>query len=368
MKAHQNPMPRIAIFFPTLAAGGVQKVMLTLANELADRGDRVDLVLLNAAGPFRSQVGENVRIVQLGGNRVAWSLVRLVRYLRSERPVAFVSSQTHANVVSIVAKHISGVSTRLVVCAHNTVSQRRLQNLRGRAMPFLMRLTYPSASRVVAVSQGVADDLVETLKLDKQLVTVIYNPVVTPAIQELARAPLEHPWLSSGCPPVVVGIGRLTEIKDFQLLIQAFAELRKRRDARLVILGEGEQREELEQLVEQKGLSADVELPGYVPNPYAWLGRAAVFVLSSRSEGLPTVLIEAMACGTRVVSTDCRSGPREILEDGKWGKLVPVGDVGALCNAIDATLSDSQSPDVSLRAKNFDVNYSIDRYRPIIFG
>jgi len=208
-------------------------------------------------------------------------------------------------------------------------------------MPFLMRLFYPWADKVVAVSKGVADDLVRITRLPKDKIQVIYNPVVTSEFFIKAEEPLDHPWFKPGEPPVILGVGRLTEAKDFPTLIRAFTLVRKERPARLMILGEGEDRPKLDALVKELGLEKDVALPGFVENPYKYMKRAAVFVLSSKWEGLPTVLIEAMALGTPVVSTACPSGPSEILEGGKWGRLVPVGDVEALAKAIVEALSTS---------------------------
>ena len=341
-------------------------MMLTLANALADVGERVDLVVGSSRGPFRAHLSDNVRLVDLQSGRMGLSIVALIRYLRHERPAAFVSSLNHANVISVIARSLSGVRTRLIVCVHNTVSRSASRRWRDKALPALMRMTYPWADQIVAVSHGVADDLARHLKLDRQLIEVIYNPVVTPSLKEAAEESVEHPWLSADAPPVVIGVGRLTSQKGFDFLIRAFARLRERRDARLVILGEGELRNDLETLVDELGLDKYVSLPGFVSNPYASLRQATVFVLSSRSEGLPTVLIEAMACGTSVIATDCPSGPREILEKGKWGRLVPVGDVPALALAIEATLSDLNHPSVAVRAMEFDVACAVERYRKVM--
>lgn len=229
-------------------------------------------------------------------------------------------------------------------------------------MPWLMRWVYPWADSVVAVSQGVADDLVRTLGIDATRVKVIYNPVVDETLFDKAKQPLEHPWFKQGEPPVVLAVGRLTEQKDFETLIRAFAVVRAKRVVRLLILGEGELRFQLETLVNQLGLKDDVALPGFVANPFGYMARASVFVLSSRWEGLPTVLLEAMACGAQVVSTDCPSGPREILEDGKWGLLVPVENVSTLAQAITLKLDEFEGPDVKRRAMDFGADQAVQKY------
>jgi glycosyltransferase involved in cell wall biosynthesis len=188
------------------------------------------------------------------------------------------------------------------------------------------------------VSEGVKDDLARAGRLSLEQIRVVPNPVVTSELFEMAAVPIDHPWFVEGAPPVILGIGRLTTQKDFGTLIRAFAEVRGQREARLMILGEGSERPALERLARELGVRDDVVLPGFVDNPFAFLKRAALFVLSSTYEGLPGVLIQALACGTPVVSTDCDSGPREILDGGRLGILVPVGDLDALANGIREAL------------------------------
>lgn len=214
--------------------------------------------------------------------------------------------------------------------------------LKGRIMLFLYRRFYAGADAVIAVSREAASDLTERLRLSPGQVRMIYNPVITPALFEQAKEAVEHPWFAPGQPPVVLSAGRLCEQKDFPTLLRAFAQVRAHTRSRLVILGEGPERLSLERMASDLGLRASVLLPGFVANPYAYMARAATYVLSSKWEGLPTVLIEALACGAPVVSTDCPSGPREILQDGKYGRLVPVGDADALAQAIEANLYDGK--------------------------
>ena len=348
-----SDLNRIAAYLPSLDGGGAQRVVLTLVNTMAEKGVNVDLVLVRAEGPFMDEVHPGIRVVNLGASHVALSLSALARYLRRERPVALLSSLNYVNIVALAARPIAGVNTRIVVSEHNTLSQTRPRNLRDRMLPRLMRMMYPKADLIVAVSHGVADDLSRTIGLDRARIRVIYNPVVRPDIFLEATKPLSHPWFQEGAPPVVLGVGRLTEQKDFANLIHACAKLREHRDVRLMILGEGECRSQLEALVEDLDLSASVSLPGFVNNPFAYLARASVFALSSRWEGLPTVLIEAMACGTPVVATDCPSGPWEILDGGNWGRLVPIEDAAALAKAIAETMDAKSSPDVAQRAGAF---------------
>jgi glycosyltransferase involved in cell wall biosynthesis len=357
---------RIALFLPSLGGGGAEQVMAILANAFAERGFAVDLVLAKAEGPYLDQIGSQIRIVDLGRRRVAMCLPALVRYLRRERPTTLISALNYVNVIAILAHRLARVPTRLVVSEHSILSRYRTRDLRGRLVPMLMRITYPLADSVVCVSKGVARDLGETIGLDLAKTVVIYNPVDIDSIDANAHEPLDHPWFQPGAPPVVLAVGRLTEAKDFSSLIRAFALLKAQRPARLMILGEGELRGELEALIAAHGLSDDVALPGYVTNPFAYMKRSAVFVLSSRWEGFGLVLVEAMACDTPVVSTDCPSGPAEILEDGKWGTLVQIGDEYSMAEAIGSVLDETSHPDVRQRAKHFDVHIAARRYIDVL--
>ncbi|MXS84839.1 glycosyltransferase [Nitrosomonas sp. HPC101] len=356
----------IAIYLPSLRGGGAERAMVTLANGFAERGLKVDLVLASAEGPYLSEVSSGVNIIDLKSSRVLASLPGLVRYLRRERPQAMLSALNHANVIAVVARMLAGVPVRLVVSERNNVSLSgsSSKNLRSRVVLYMMRWAYRKADGVTAVSRGVADDLANTINLPRDRISVIFNPVVTPELIEKSRMPLEHPWLGEGKPPVILGVGRLTPQKDFSILIRAFARVRAEYDCRLVILGEGELRGELEQLVTSLGIQDSVQLPGFAENPFAWMSRVQLFVLSSRWEGLPNVLIQAMACGAAVVSTDCPSGPDEILERGKWGKLVPVRDEEALAEAIAALLEvpGNLLPDVRQRAGDFKQELAVGAY------
>ena len=359
---------RVALFMPSLAGGGAERVMVTLANAFAAHRLGVDLVLADARGELRDPVAPAVRVVDLEAGRVARSLVPLARYLRRERPRAMLSFLNHANVVAILARRLAAVPLRLAISErnHSSADTALSGGPRARLLLALMRLTYPWADRIVAVSHGVAEDLEARLRLPAGRVVTIRNPIVAPHLTTLADAPLDHPWLAPGSPPVILGVGRLSPQKDFATLIRAFRAVRARRPARLVILGEGEQRAELEALIAAEGLGADVALPGFEPNPLRYMRRAAMLALSSRHEGLPGALIEAMACGRPVVATDCPSGPAEILENGRWGRLVPVGDADAFAAAIEATLDDPAPPAVAERAAAFGVEAALSAYLNVL--
>ncbi|MDF2757558.1 MAG: glycosyl transferase group 1 [Thermomicrobiales bacterium] len=331
---------RIALFTRDLAGGGIGRVIVNLATGFAERGHDVDIVLARRRGPYLAQLAPGVRVIDLGVDRTLRCVPGLVRYLRRERPRALLACADGANVVALWAKRLAGSPVRLLISTHTSLSRnaREASQARGRLIPYFVRRFYPWADDVIAVSQGVADDLAATAQLDRERIRVIYNPVDIRGIIEAATAPLDHPWFGPGEPPVIVSAGRLTRQKDYPTLIRAFGRVRQRRPARLLILGEGEDRPALEALARELGVGADLSLPGFVANPYPFLAAARLFVLSSAWEGFGNVLIEAMALGTPVIATDCPSGPAEILGHGRYGTLVPVGDHVALAQAMASGL------------------------------
>ena len=360
---------RVAFFLPGLYEGGAERVVLNLAEGLAGQGYQVDLVLARGEGPYMPQIPASVRLVDLRSARAIWSVPALVRYLRRERPAAMLSA-LFTNIVALWARRFVDPAPRLVICEHNTLSAvvKNQEDLRWEWYPKLAGWFYPWADAVVAVSESVADDLARTTKIARDRIQVIYNPVVTPDLRERAQAHLGHPWFGAGEPPVIVSIGRLTSQKAFDVLILAFSYVRKHRPARLLILGEGEQRQGLQALVRDLGLERDVSLCGFVQNPYPYIAHASLFVLASRWEGLPTALIEALYFGTPIVATDCPGGTREILKDGQHSLLVPVDCPSALAEAIETAL-DSQWPQPSPQVwLPFASDWAVKRYASLLFG
>jgi glycosyltransferase involved in cell wall biosynthesis len=360
---------RLAIFLPGLYDGGAERILLNLAQAIADRGVSVDLVLSRAEGPFLADIPGSVRLIDLKSSRVLMCMPALVHYLRSERPAVLLSA-LYANIIALWARRSVGIPQRLVISEHNTLTRvsQGEKDLRWRVYPELAKWFYPWADGIIAVSDGVASDLRAAANLQKDRIQVIYNPIVTPELKQKAEPLPEHPWFGTGQPPVVLGVGRLTAQKAFEVLIESFARVRKAWQARLLILGEGEERPKLEALVRKLGLVDDVELPGFVSNPYSYMRHAALFVLSSRWEGLPTVLVESMCLGTPVIATDCPSGPREILKNGQYGQLVPVENVSALALAIQNSLAHGATcpPDESW--KPFELDFVTDQYIDMLLG
>lgn len=391
----------VAFLLPSLAGGGVGRAVLRLAAAFRDAGHPVDLVTCKAEGPYLDAIPSGVRLVTLEHESwlasrmrllcldpgaatalarpalLAWRpapvqpyLASLCQYLERRRPAVLLAAKTPTNLLALWAQRRSGDGIRVIVVEHSQLSQsiESTRRWRWRYIAPLVARAYAHADAIVCVSDGVADDLARVARLPRSRFMRIYNPVVMPELGEGAAEPPPHPWLEPCAgPPVVLAAGRLVPQKNFPLLLRAFAKLRAQRPARLLILGEGKQRTRLEALVQELGLEADVALPGYVANPYAAYARAALFVLSSDWEGLPTVLIEAMACGCPVVSTDCPSGPAEILDDGRYGKLVATGDAAALGAAMAETLDAPPAAEtLRERAARFSLESSAREYRELV--
>jgi len=328
----------VAFYMHDLSGGGVEAMKLTLAAGLRPHAGSVTLVLNRRSGALAGRIPEGVASVELSGRRTAADLVPLVRFLRRSRPDVLVSSLHHNNLLALLAKRLAGSDARLIVCQHNALSAERRQGGSYRAVPPLYRLLSPLADGIVAVSSGVADDLAATTGIRRGRITVIPNPVIDPAFAARCAEPVSHPWLEDPSVPVFVFVGRLVAQKDPLTLLSAFALRASRGPARLLVLGDGPMRARLADLVAALGLGEQVGFLGYVANPLPYVRRAAALVLSSRHEGLGNVIVEALGCGTPVVSTDCPHGPAETLAGGRYGALVPVGDPAALATALDGDL------------------------------
>jgi len=341
---------RLAVLISFSGAGGVERMVLNLIEGIAARGVAVDLLAIRADSAHLGELPQGVRLLDLGVRHSALAVLPLVRYLRRQRPDALLVAKDRAIRAAALARRLAGWRGRLVgrlgtnltaaLGEHSAVARWL------RTAP--MRVLYRGVDQIVAVSEGVAEDTRRITGLPARRVVVVRNPVVTPQLADLAAAPSPHPWLDMPGLPVILGAGRLTEQKDFATLLRAFALVQTKRPSRLLILGEGRLRGPLETLAGELGVSGQVALPGFSPNPYAWIARAALFVLSSAWEGSPNVLTEALALGIPAVATDCPSGPRELLAGGRYGPLVAVGDHAGLAAAMLATL-DAPLPAATLR-------------------
>ncbi|MEB3295659.1 MAG: glycosyltransferase [Synechococcales bacterium] len=356
---------RIAVFIPTLNGGGAERVAVNMLKGLIHRNIQADLVVGTAQGPYLNQVPSAARLVDLQAGRVIKSILPLARYLKETHPFALLCHMSHTNVAAVAAHRLAQVQTRLVLIEQVHASRSVSPLWRSHLVPIFMRWLYPQADAVVGVSEGVAQDLQTMLGLTD--VKAIYSPIVDFQSLQTASNPPDHPWFQPGQPPVFLAVGRLDPQKDFVTLIRAFAQVQAKIPARLMILGEGSERQSLETLIQSLGLTDAIALPGFASNPFAYMSHAAAFVLSSRWEGLPTVLVEALACGCPVISTDCPSGPEEILEQGRFGPLVPMGDVNALANAMVSVLSQPLPKQLLIeRAQRFSIHRAMEDYLDLI--
>lgn len=341
----------LAVFVATSGHSGMDRIIANLLPALAQQGWRIDLLRIDRHGPYLPALPAGVREIRLGTAHVDTSLPALVRYLRRVRPRTLLADKYRVNRVALWASRLARTDTRIVVRIGTTVSRDLAQ--RGGLDPWLQRIwirrLYPRADAVVVPSRGAADDLAALARLPATRITVVPNPVVTPELAALAAADLHHPWFQDGCSPVILAAGELAPRKDFSTLIRAFARVRRRRDVRLVILGEGRKRGALVRLAGELGVADAMDLPGFMANPYPFMARAAVFALTSTLEGFGIVLAEALSLGTPVVATDCPSGPAEILQGGRHGVLVPIGDDAALARALEQAL-DVPAPRAVLQA------------------
>jgi glycosyltransferase involved in cell wall biosynthesis len=372
----------ISLFLSGLSGGGAQRRLLTLARGFVERDHQVDVVVGNDDGPFRNDVPAAARLVCLGRRWTQWPLLRhrrglwvpalmpaLARFLAGERPEAVLATSTPANLTALGARAMAGNATAVVVSVnvHLSGSTVGAHSPYGPIVRRLVARAYPRAAAIVAISPDIAADLAATAGVAQHRIAVIDNPVDREGIERAAAAPVEHPWLQPGQPPVVLAVGKLKRQKDLPTLIQAFARVLHQRPVRLIVLGEGEERARLQAMVTRMGLADAVSMPGFVANPYCWMARAAVFVLSSAWEGLSNALLEALACGCPVVSTDCPSGPRHVLANGAFGPLVPVGDDVAMGEAILSLLAAPPAPQrLRDRVRAFSLDRSVERYLEVL--
>lgn len=362
---------KIALFSSSLAGGGSERVMLNLAYGLVEKGIAVDMVLSSARGEHLKKLDDRVRLIDLGAKRVASSLPALIGYLRKEKPHALLSTQAHANVIALLACTFPGIDTRVVVREVTSKNREDAKKtwFRTGIVSLLGRRLYRRAFRVIAVCHDLRQEIADAGRAPLDKIVVIYNPVRTDLLRRQAEEPSGHRWLDNPAMPVILSVGRLEQVKDMAALIQAFALVRRSLDAKLVILGEGSLRNDLRELTHSLSIDADVDMPGFADNPYSFIARADAFALSSIAEGLPNVLLEALALGTPIVATDCPTGPREILRDGKDGILVPEGDLAALAQGIRTCLtSESKRPVAPESLERFEFSKVIDQYAKVLCG
>ena len=364
------PDTDITLFVSSLAGGGAHKMMLHIAKGLTELGHNVDLVLIKKEGPFVDDIPSTVSVVDLGSTRAITSIPKLVDYLNKNDPNVLLATPVIPTIPAIWATMLSRVDTQVVPRVPVVLSESNIYNnpddISERILPYLIKLFYNYCENIVAISQGVADDLVSNFNINRGNIKVIHNPAIDETAVEKCKEEVEHEFFDTNVP-VLIGVGRLSEQKDFPTLIRAFEHLLGKADARLIILGEGGEREHLEEMIHERNLSSKVDLPGFVDNPFSYMSQADVFVLSSAWEGFGNVIPESLLCGTPVVSTDCKSGPREILNNGEYGTLVEVKNESQLCEAILQTLEEpTEERRLKQRAQEFHVDTIVPKYSELI--
>ena len=370
---------RICLFIHDLTGGGAERSTLDLTVAFRERGYDVDLFVFSADGPYRRDVPIDIRVIESGihGHKLTTiiALARFVRYLGRYKPDAVISALMTPNLVAILAKLLTRTKARCIVIVRDVrdVSKQFESAGYGSATRSIIRWMLIQlarhADKIVAVSDGLADCVRNNWPCPREKVIRIYNPVYSERIAAKCREKVDEEIFDSRSVPTVITVGRLDPLKNQAMLIHAIRRIRATRPVRLVILGDGELRLALQDLASSLGLRDYVHVLGFKSNPFAYISQADVFALSSDLESFSRVLVEAMACGCPVVSTDCPFGPREILEDGKWGKLVPIGNEEAMAEAILETIDHPISPDVLVsRAKCFSIERSADEYERVIWG
>lgn len=361
----------IAIVLHDLRGGGAERAVLRLARGMAVAGRPIELVLVKGEGAYLPEIPSGITVTILDQPRVSQAIGALAAHLRRTRPKAVLSALTHMNLATVMAVRLSGIRPRVVLSERNQISSkaREASTAWQRTLYRAVPLFYRAADAIVAVSGGVARDLASFGRLPEKNIHVIHNPVFDVDVETLARAPVSHPWFEQKGPPIILAVGRLHRQKGFDILLEAFAVARAEIDCRLVILGEGPERAALLATAERLGLAYDIDMPGFCENPFPLMARAGAFVLSSRWEGFPNALVEAMACGAPAVACDCPSGPQEILSGGRYGALVPVENPQALGRALIATLAARPDTQTSqMRAQSFSVAAAAKQYLNVLEG
>lgn len=362
---------RICVFMHRFNDGGAEKVTIRLLNELQQRGHRVTLVVRYDEGPAKENLSDAVRVVDMrlpkeGKLRKNLRNVRcLMKLMKSQEYDVMVAIMSDMSQIAALSKWLSASRVPLVSVVHSTLSVERMSFrwLRNRLMTFFDR----QYDRVIAVSEAVRMDYVRCCVTAQEKTITVYNPIVDEAMIEKAKQRPNHPWLVPDRPFYTLLLaGRLSYPKNHPLMLRTLKRLRESVDYRLILLGEGELRKELVGLTRKLGLEEWVDFHGYVKNPYGYMAFSDCVVLSSRYEGLPTVLVEALACGSRIVSTDCPSGPREILRD-RYGILVKTEDESALAQGIVRAVHEKEDREQLLgRAMDFTVKKATDDFERVL--
>lgn len=358
---------KISFFLPRILHGGLTQVMLTLASAIIDRGYKVDIVTIHEQWPhqFDHLLPCDANLILLPESRPFLSIWPLANYLKKAQADVLITAGSSANNIASLARLLAQSPTKIILTEHSEPSADvfKSEKVSDRIIPFLMKRLYSKADAVVAVSHNVAKDLSSFIKYPLEKIHVIYNPIISQKLTKLSFDDISHPWFSNKQTPIILFVGRLVEMKNIQLLLNAFSIVNESAPSKLVLIGEGPEKEKLISLINELKISKNVLFLDYCINPYAYMRQSDVLVLTSKWEGLPTVLIEAMACGTQVIATDNLNGAKEILNNGKFGTLTPNNNAEMLAENIMKVITYGKQPEnVKKRADQFSVDASVDQY------
>lgn len=366
---------KISILLPSLRGGGAEKVMVTLANYFVERGYEIDLLLLKKEGTYLNRLSDKINIINLNSSRALFSISKILQYLKKTDTYVLLTASTYINLIAIICKLLLPCrKIRVVISERSIISNSSKNSKRSffRFISFAVHILYPNADSIIAISNGVKEDLVEFANLDRNLIDVIYNPLTIDSkydsiVNENIINEINRIKGSDDNVHLLISVGRLEKVKNYSLLIDAFKILKEKRKLKLIILGTGIQQENILNQISKYNLINDIFLLGFKQNPIPYMKKSDVFVLTSNWEGFGNVLVEAMSVGLKIVSTDCPSGPKEILENGKWGKLVPLNDAFLLAKAIDEILECDVKYNVKERAAFFSLERIAPKYLEILF-
>lgn len=360
---------KVAIFQPHIGSGGLTHVMLALAEGLIKRGYEVDLVILDIKinSEVIHKIPSKANLIRISARRTVTAVPALLKYLKDSRPAVMISGGPSSNCIALIAKLITKQSTKFIITEHSlpSVDVYDSEKKTDKFIPLLMKLLYPRSDHIVAVSNAVASDLCKFSKLRPESIKTIYNPVVENNLIESSKQKLDHPWFQDERNFVVLFVGRLESVKNLETLVRSFSYLKDHENIKLVVVGDGSQKNDLKTLSKTLGLSDRVSFVGYSSNPYAYMRSSNLLILCSKWEGLPTVLIEAMACGTPVIATENLASAKEIFEDGKQGFIVE-SNPEAIAEGIKRAMKHSfDATSLTDRAALFSLENSLNKYEQL---
>lgn len=333
--------PSYVFFVPSLE-GGIGRITTLLALGMQAEGKKVEVWSASKASGYAFELQQKVKVRYIGKGSVRSSIFSLSRALKKYSPTSLISASFHANCVAIFVSIFTKTKTNFAIADHPSLDSalKEFSLIKRIMWMFLIFILYRFADKHIAVSKGVANAMSKFGRIKMSNISILPNPVITDKIFTDASVKINHPFFQNN-KPVFLYVGRLSYEKDVSNLLYSFKKVQESIASHLIIIGDGPDRKDLEQIAKKINISDKISFLGHQDNPYPYFLQSDLLVLSSTREGLPTVLIEALALGLKVVSTDCPSGPSEILDNGTYGTLVKLGDSNAFAESIVSTLNSS---------------------------